>query len=146
MTEDHQYLTFPSSSYYSRLQYLTNVFKNTGDGYQMIESNGEFKREYERRVYHLSFGYGTKLLAASTDKGLDLYSNFDEGNATSDQTASPSLIHLSNVPAGTREMAPACSLRALCRATSSPAVHAWPALRPGDIVAANPSERGDRTK
>ena len=34
---------------------------------------------------YLSFGYGEKLLAASTSKGLNLYSNFDEGDATLDQ-------------------------------------------------------------
>lgn len=79
LTEDHQYLTFADD-------YLAFVYNNTGSSYQLIENNGQFNKKHKKRVYHLSFGYDTKLLAASTNDGVSLYSKFDEGNAEFEQT------------------------------------------------------------
>ena len=86
-TEDHQYLTF-ADSYYPEVAYVYNY---TGTSYQLIQSNGEFNKDYGKDLNYFSFGYGRKLLAASTERGLDLYSNFDAGDATLDQTLEPSL-------------------------------------------------------
>ena len=81
-TSDNQYLTFSEYSH----PYIAYVFNSTGSLYQAVENNGDFNRAYKRGVYRLSFGHGKKLLAASTSNGLDLYSNFDYGNAILEQT------------------------------------------------------------
>ena len=79
-TDDHQYLTFAET--YPHNAY---VYNNTEGSYKEIESNGQFNKESVDRIYYFSFGFGKKLLAASKETGLELYSNFDEGEAVLDQ-------------------------------------------------------------
>ena len=80
-TEDHQYLTFAGEN-----EKVAYVYKLTGGSYQEVVSNGEFHKAYGKEVRYLSFDLNNKLLVASTETGLDLYSGFDEGNATLEQT------------------------------------------------------------
>ena len=63
------------------------MFTTKVEGATQITSNGDFKKAYGKEVRYLSFGDCNKYLIASTFNGLDLYSNFDSGNATLEQTA-----------------------------------------------------------
>ena len=81
VTEDHQYLTF--GEYYP---YFAFIYNNTGEKYEIIENNGEFDKRYESSLRYISFGSRQKLLAVSSEQGLDLYSNFNTGDATLEQT------------------------------------------------------------
>ena len=85
-TDDHQYLTF--GEYYP---YFAFVYNNTGGSYTMIENNGEFSKKHESSLRDISFSSSKKLLAVSSESGLDLYANFEAGYATLEQTIEQSV-------------------------------------------------------
>ena len=58
----------------------------------MIENNGDFKKNYGREIRFLSFGDEKKYLVGSTYRGVDIYTNFDEGNADLKETLSSSAV------------------------------------------------------